>query len=63
MKNLGIKDHVYSCINDFRERIRAICSRPFELKKKDEEEGGEQSAFLQFSENHCSCIFYVYYNV
>ena len=35
MKILCIKDHVRSCINDFRERIRAITNpRPFELKKK-----------------------------
>ena len=63
-KILCIKDHVRSCINDFRERIRAIT---FELKKKKEEEeeeeeeedDDEQSVFLQFSENHSRCIFYV----
>ena len=39
-------------------------SRPFELKKKEEEEekeeeADEQSAFFQFSDNRCTCIFYV----
>ena len=63
MKILCIKDHVRSSINDFRERIRAITNphgRPFELKKKEEDDDDEQSAFLQFSENHCSCIIYVF---
>ena len=55
--------YIHSSINDFRERNRAITksqfrSRPFELKKKEEEEDNEQSAFLQFSKNHRSCIFY-----
>ena len=51
MEILCIKDHVCSSKNDFRERNRAITNpRPFELKKKEEEE--------QFSENPCSCIFY-----
>ena len=32
----------------------------FELKKKEEEDDDdEQSPFFQFSNNHCSCIFYV----
>ena len=58
MKILYIKDHVRSSINDFRERNRAS-GRPFELKKKEEEEeDDEQLAFLQFSKNHRSCIFY-----
>ena len=29
MKILCIKDHVHSCINDFRERIRAITNPSF----------------------------------
>ena len=33
-----------------------LCDRPFELKKKEEEE--EQSAFLQFSENHCIAVYF-----
>ena len=64
MKILCIKDHVRFSINDFRERNRAITNPSFavgrfELKKKEEEEDDEQSAFFQFSDNHCSCIFYV----
>ena len=58
----------------FHERIRAITNPSFavgrlnwkKVKKEDEEVEDEQSAFLQFSENHCSCIFYVlleYYSV
>ena len=50
MKILCIKDHVCSSIEDFRERNRAITNPTFD----------EQSVFFfQFSENHCSCIFYV----
>ena len=48
MKILCIKDHVRSSINDFHERNRAITNP----------EDDEQSAFLRFSENHCSSVFY-----
>ena len=64
VKILCIKDHVHSSINDFCERNKAINNpsfmvyRSFELKKKEENDD-EQSAFFQFSDNHCSCIFYV----
>ena len=60
MKILCIKDPVRSSINDFRVRNRAITNPSFAvgrlnwLKKEDD----EQSAFLQFSKNHHSCILY-----
>ena len=53
MKILCIKDHVRFSIN---EKITNP-SFAFELKKKEKEDD-EQLAFIQFSENQCSCIFY-----
>ena len=40
--------------------LTPVRGRPFELKKKEEKEDDEQEllAFLQFSKNHRSCIFY-----
>ena len=52
MKILCIKDHVRSCINDFRERIRAITpqfrGRPFELKKKKKKKKMNNPGFYKF---------------
>ena len=56
MKIMSIKDHVHSSINDFCEIIRAITNTSFVRNE-------EQSAFLQFSENHYSCVFYVLLNL
>ena len=50
MKIMSIKEH--SSINDFCEIIRTITNASFVGNE-------EQSAFLQFSENHYSCLFYV----
>ena len=53
MKIMSIKDHVHSSINDFCEIIKAITNTSFVGNEE------EQLAFLQFSENHYSCVFYV----
>ena len=48
----------YNCY--FYTPFRAITNRirPFELKKKEEDDD-EQLGFLKISENHCSSIFYI----
>ena len=53
MKIMSIKDHVHSSINDFCEIIKAITNTSYVGNEE------EQSAFLQFSENHYSCVFYI----
>ena len=59
IKILCIKDHVRSSINDSRERMRAITNTSFVVGASTEEEDDEQLSVLQFSENYCSCVFYL----
>ena len=59
MKILCIKDHVCSRINNFCERIGAITNPSFTVGRLNRREEDERLAFLQFPENHCSCILYV----
>ena len=54
IKILLIKDHIHSSINVFCERIRAINASFAVGYLKN-----EQSMVLQFSENHCTCVFYI----
>ena len=44
-------------VKEIERLLNPVRGRPFELKKKEEEEDDVQSTFLQFSENHRNCIF------